>query len=115
MGRPMLDPKERRTARYNLRFTAAEMVHIQQQADTAGLDVAEYLRRRSLGYVVPAPPAGRGVSMAFVMELNRIGVNVNQLARAVHTDRDFVKYWQEIGQELRSVLAKVLRSTEPEP
>jgi hypothetical protein len=46
-------------------------------------------------------------------EVNRIGVNVNQLARAVHTDRDFARYWQEIGQELHVVLEKVSRAYGP--
>lgn len=108
MARPKKQPHERRTERFNLRFTVAELAHVEQQARAAGLDPTEYLRRRALGYTVPAAPARR-TDPALVSELNRIGVNVNQLARAVHTGRDFVAYWREIGAELSAILEKLVR------
>lgn len=42
-------------------------------------------------------------------ELNRIGVNVNQLARTVHRGRALPEFWQEVGTELRAALAHVVR------
>lgn len=113
MARPVMAPHERRTERCNLRFTAAEMVHVQIQADASGLTTSEYLRRRALGYQVPASPLRRGSDPALVSELNRIGVNVNQLARAVHMDRSFVAYWKEIGRELTRTLEKIARAHDP--
>lgn len=51
MARPRLQEHEKRTERHNLRFTLAEIDHINTQAAAAGLDVTEYLRRRALGYI----------------------------------------------------------------
>ena len=64
-------------------------------------------RRRTLGHAVPPAPS-RSSDPALVSELNRIGVNVNQLARATHRGSDFVRYWNVVGEELRTVLGKVV-------
>lgn len=87
MGRPELQPEERRTERHNIRFSPNEYEHVRQQADAAGLDVAEYLRRRALGYVVPQAPHRRGVEPGLLRELNAIGVNINQIARNLNSGR----------------------------
>ena len=108
MARPRLEEHEKRTERHNLRFTLAEIDHIRTQADAAGIDVSEYLRRRALGYTVPTGGSSRRTDPALITELNRVGVNVNQLALATHTGRDFVRYWQEIGQEVSKVLERVV-------
>lgn len=112
MGRPRKEQHERRTASVRADLTEAEKVYVQQQAAKAGLSEAEYTRRRILGYAVVSPAAARRADPALISELNRIGVNVNQLARAVHTDREFIRYWREIGAELRSALDRVVRAGE---
>ena len=66
------------------------------------------MRRRVLGRPIPPAPS-RSSDPALVSELNRIGVNVNQLARATHRGSDFVRYWNAVGEELRNVLGKVMR------
>ncbi|MGD9693612.1 MAG: plasmid mobilization relaxosome protein MobC [Phycisphaerales bacterium] len=112
MARPRKQEHERRTASIRADLTEAEKAYIQEQAAKAGLSGAEYTRRRLLGFAVTSPAAARRADPALVTELNRIGVNVNQLARAVHTDRDFARFWREIGQELREVLEKVVKAGE---
>ncbi len=86
MARPIKAPGEKRDQRFNLRYTAAEIEHLRMQAANAGLHPHEYARRRTLGHAVPPAPA-RSSDPALVSELNRIGVNLNQLARAVNADR----------------------------
>lgn len=112
MGRPRKEEHERRTASIRADLTEAEKVYVQEQAARAGLSEAEYTRRRVLGYAVVSPAASRRADPALITELNRIGVNVNQLARAVHTDRAFIRYWREVGAELRAVLERVVRAGE---
>lgn len=102
MARPKKQEHEKR-APYSIRLTVAERVYIQDQASAAGIDVSEYIRRRAMGYTVPSGKS-RQTDPALISELNRIGVNVNQLAKATHTGRDFVRYWKEIGSELTALL-----------
>ena len=59
MARPTKHPDEKRDQRFNLRFTAAELAHVETQARLAGVGPHEFLRRRALGYVVPPAPTQR--------------------------------------------------------
>ena len=112
-GRPKKTNAEKRSERFNLRFTEAEIEHLRLQAQAAGIEPHEYARRRVLGERahLPSQPSvlGRRADPALVSELNRIGVNVNQLTRATHRGSDFAAYWREVGDELRAALAQVLR------
>jgi AMMECR1 domain-containing protein len=112
MARPRRKDNEQSTASVRAGLTDAEKVYLQDQAAKAGLSEAEYTRRRILGYAVPSASSRQRTDPVLINELNRIGVNVNQLSRAVHTDREFVKYWHDIGEELKRVLAKVLQTGE---
>ena len=112
MARPKKQDGEKRSETARFRVTVAEREYIRAQARAAGLPGAEYLRRRALGYTVP--PARSGLTdPALISELNRIGVNVNQLARAVHRGSDFVHTWRIIGKQLSDTLAKVVRYDDP--
>ena len=105
MARPRKQEHEKRAETIRARVTEAEKIHVQQQARAAGLDPAEYIRRRVLGYQVA--PARARADAALVSEINRIGVNANQLARAVNAARPFRGDWQAIADECRRVLGKV--------
>ena len=105
MARPTKHQHEKRTERFNLRLTVAEIEHLREQAQAAGLAPHDYARRRVLGFRVAPAPGQADASL--ITEINRIGVNVNQLARAVNTGRTFKGDWQAISAELQRVLAKV--------
>lgn len=105
MARPKKEPHEKRDEVIRARVTAAEKAYVAQQARAANLDPAEYIRRRALGFVVT--PSNSAADAALISELNRIGVNVNQLARAVNSGRVFKGDWQAIRDELRRLLAEV--------
>ena len=109
MARPKKQTDEKRTEQMNTRWTLAEREHIRTQARAAGISDTEYLRRRALGHQIPPAPS-RSSDPAMVSELNRVGVNVNQLALATHRGSDFTRHWQHIAGELRTALAKVIGS-----
>jgi hypothetical protein len=105
MARPLKQTEEKRAERFNLRFTLEEAERLKTQAATAGIPPHEYARRRVLGFQVQPPP--QKADAALVSELNRIGVNVNQLARAQNGGREFRGDWQDVERDLRSILEKV--------
>lgn len=111
MARPKKSEHEKRDQRFNLRLTVAEIEHLRAQATTSGVSPHEYARQRVLGHVVK--PARNHVDASVVSELNRIGMNVNQLARSVHRGRDFQEHWQVLRQQLQATLAKVLQCYDP--
>lgn len=106
MARPEKNPEEKRSEVARFRLTVAERVFLREQAATAGLTEAEFLRRRALGLPVRATVARS--DPALVAELNRIGVNVNQLARATHRGAEFTRYWRDVGVALEGILKRML-------
>ena len=89
-----------------LRLTAEERTTLETRATGAGLSVASYLRTAALGTSGPRarrrPTIDREALMTATAELNRVGNNLNQLARAINQGRD--------ADELAETLAE-LRAT----
>ena len=111
-GRPKKSAGEIRSTAVLLRLTISEKAAISANAERAGLDVSDYLRSLGTGTAAPARPASNDDALpagnaALISEVNRIGVNVNQLTRAVHRGADFTQYWREVGRELEGVLQRL--------
>ena len=84
MARPRLGEEERRTRTVGVRVTEAEAAELQERAQAARLSMGAYLRRRGLGQRVRIAAELR-LGAAELRELNRIGVNLNQMARAMNS------------------------------
>ena len=68
-----------------VRVTEAEAEELQERAQAARLSVGGVpVRRRALGRRVRTAPERR-LGAAELRELNRIGVNLNQMARAMNS------------------------------
>ena len=85
MARPRLDEQERRARTVGVRVTAAEEAELRERAQAARLSIGAYLRRRALGQRVRMAAELR-LGAAELRELNRIGVNLNQMARALNLE-----------------------------
>ena len=85
MARPRLGETERRTRTIGVRVTEVEAEELRERAQAARLSVGAYLRRRGgLGQRVRIAAELR-LGAAELRELNRIGVNLNQMARALNS------------------------------
>ena len=83
MTRPRLAPELRRSRTIGVRVTAAEAAAIGERAASSRMTAAAYMRRRSLGRPVRVTAVHRLAAEERV-ELQRIGANLNQVARALH-------------------------------
>ena len=83
MVRPRLGDEERRTRTIGVRVTAAEAAELAERAQATRLTMAAYMRCRALGQPV-RPRVERRLGAAEFRELARIGVNLNQVARALN-------------------------------
>ena len=84
MARPRLGEEHRRTRTVGVRVTEAEAAELRERAQAARLSMGAYLRRRGLGQRARTT-AERRLGAAELRELNRIGVNLNQMARALNS------------------------------
>jgi len=105
MARPTKAPNEKRTEQVKIRLTLAEYLHLADQADMADLSLAEYVRRRALGYRIQ-PPASRA-DQQLLAEINRIGVNINQLARHANSGQEFESKFELMEDEIARLLVTV--------
>lgn len=78
-GRPRKDPAERRSHTHGLRLSPNEKEELEERAERAGLSLSAYIRRRALG-----KPVKTQVDKQATHELNRIGVNLNQIAHVAN-------------------------------
>lgn len=80
-------PRERTTARVEVRLTSSDIVRLDAAAGERGLKRTEWivalLRRRLYG-VSPPPREDRAAIAQSWRELNRIGINLNQAVRALN-------------------------------
>lgn len=107
MARPTKNAHERRTAHIPpVRMTVAEIVHVEDLASDTGLTVSEYVRQRLLDGKVT--PRRSDTTAGLLAELNRIGNNVNQIARQINRGRDHdPHHLNHVMGELVSTLHKV--------
>ena len=107
MARPRKQSAEQRLARLNARVTPVELAYVEGQALAAGICASEFVRRAALGQRI-APRRTRSID-AVLVELSRIGVNINQMARATNSGRPPASAELHTAlTELRSVLEKLI-------
>ena len=86
LARPQKAAGDKRTLHMPpVRMTAAELALLEEQASATGLSVSEYARQRLLtGQVKTARPKE---SASILVELSRVGNNLNQIARQLNRGR----------------------------
>lgn len=105
-GRPQKPAEDRRAERLpDIRVTAAERIAIEAKAAQAGVIVTEFMRRAALGQPVQQRPAI--AADAVLYELNRIGVNLNQITARMHLTGELADSLPDTLAELRGVMARV--------
>lgn len=87
MARPKKQENELRSVRLPaVRLTHAERLDAEARAERAGLELSEFVRARVFSDHIS--PRATPIEASMLTELNRIGNNVNQVARALNRGRD---------------------------
>jgi hypothetical protein len=108
--------KDARKRLIHLRCTDHERAAIKAVAEEAGFSVGALLRLLALGDAGPRavrrPPVERAELARLLGELNKIGSNVNQIAKAIHTTRNLPS-WSELAEikaDIAVMRASVLKA-----
>ena len=83
MARPKLSAGHLRTKRISAWFNPAELRELTRRTDLAGLPAPEYLRQRAIRSTLHIE-APRRLAASDFRELQRIGSNLNQIARKLN-------------------------------
>jgi len=97
---------------FPIRLTDDEFSKLTQRADALGLSRAAYVRLKALGKAGPrsqkVPRAGTKDLAKLLAEVNKIGSNINQIARALNRGRDFEKeFAQTLVERIRELQDRV--------
>ena len=103
MARPRLADGEKRDDMLGVRLTPAERAEIELHAGRFGISPAEFVRRRSLGYRLPATAVAQQARASLGSAFNRLAVNMNQIARRLHSGADP----SEVEAELQELIDRI--------
>lgn len=90
-GRPKGDPIKVRHMTIGVRVNPAEWQTLQLRARHMGMSPAQWLRTAALSRRMPPPPVPE-VNRKTYGELARLGVNLNQIAKAANAGRTAVPF-----------------------
>ena len=83
MARPRKKLDEIKLFQINIRVTLNEQVQLEEIAKANGLNLVEYIRRRALQKQLPKFTMS-GLQRDLLIELSRIGNNINQMSKRVN-------------------------------
>lgn len=86
MARPALNEEERRTVQVNIRLTEEENKKVIEQAQGSGLTPANWIRQKVFSGRFPAIRVSR-VETQLYYELNKVGNNLNQSVKLLHSGK----------------------------
>lgn len=108
----MNNKRPNRNRLVTVRFTQEEFQQIEAMAHTAKVELSAFIRFVLVRAVVPARAQGRSPNIAalgkILVALNKIGGNINQIAREAHITGNVVAY-QEAEKD-RDRLAEAARA-----
>lgn len=107
VGRPKVAPGEGRVAVVSVRMTTLERADVEAKAASSGRSISDYCRRAILGHRVTASTEPQQVNAEALVELNRVGVNLNQIARAANRGERLPRNFSEILGLVRAALERL--------
>ena len=103
MARPRKTIEQIKIFQINFRLTLNEQIQLESFATNYGLNVVEYVRRRALQKQLPKFVMS-GLERDLLIELSRIGNNINQMSKRVNQGNPNLK---GIEDELMILKAKL--------
>ena len=87
MARPRKDPAAKRTETVRISLSPVEIATLKAKAERAQTNVTAFVRATALGTQIAVKPSAPA-DFELRQELRRIGVNLNQIAKALNAGRE---------------------------
>ena len=106
VGRPKLSADERRSFQIKIGFTPGQYEALSERAESAGLSDVELIRRLAVNQQFYSVPS---VNRTALIELNKIGVNLNQLTKLANSQPNglLIESLDHIKADIKAI-AKVI-------
>jgi lambda repressor-like predicted transcriptional regulator len=108
MARPQKQTETHRPHRLSVRVSADELAAFTERVKLAGVNPSEYLRQAALRRRVSVPSAARRADPLVIAELNRIGVNLNQLTKTANSTGKVPPALDQLCRKIEEIVMRAI-------
>lgn len=109
MARPKKEIAERHDKRFpTVRCTQTELNDLRAMSKEAHMTLSEFIRQKALNGKVVIRKSTNPMNFSLIHELNKIGTNLNQIAKRANSTGEISKSIKSVNQKIEAVLDKIL-------
>ncbi|HDA0050298.1 TPA: plasmid mobilization relaxosome protein MobC [Staphylococcus aureus] len=101
-------PNRKDSKQINVRLSESEYSKLKQSAETLNMSLPAFVKKKAKGAKLVAPKLEAKQAQNIVQQLNYLGNNVNQMAKALHTFGDRVEV-DEMNDKLEFIQKEMMK------
>ena len=101
-------PNRKYSKQINVRVSESEYSKLKQSAETLNMSLPAFVKKKAKGAKLVAPKLEAKQAQNIVQQLNYLGNNVNQMAKALHTFGDRVEV-DEMNDKLEFIQKEMMK------
>ena len=101
-------PNRKDSKQINVRVSESEYSKLKQSAETLNMSLPAFVKKKAKGAKLVAPKLEAKQAQNIVQQLNYLGNNVNQMAKALHTFGDRVEV-DEMNDKLKFIQKEMMK------
>lgn len=101
-------PNRKDSKQINVRVSESEYSKLKQSAETLNMSLPAFVKKKAKGAKLVAPKLEAKQAQNIVQQLNYLGNNVNQMAKAIHTFGDRVEV-DEMNSKLEFIQKELMK------
>jgi len=101
-------PNRKDSKQINVRVSESEYSKLKQSAETLNMSLPAFVKKKAKGAKLVAPKLEAKQAQNIVQQLNYLGNNVNQMAKAIHTFGDRVEV-DEMNNKLEFIQKELMK------
>ena len=101
-------PNRKDSKQINVRVSESEYSKLKQSAETLNMSLPAFVKKKAKGAKLVAPKLEAKQAQNIVQQLNYLGNNVNQMAKAIHTFGDRVEV-DEMNNKLEFIQKEMMK------
>ena len=101
-------PNRKDSKQINVRVSESEYSKLKQSAETLNMSLPAFVKKKAKGAKLVAPKLEAKQAQNIVQQLNYLGNNVNQMAKALHTFDDRVEV-DEMNDKLEFIQKEMMK------
>lgn len=101
-------PNRKDSKQINVRVSESEYSKLKQSAETLNMSLPAFIKKKAKGAKLVAPKLEAKQAQNIVQQLNYLGNNVNQMAKALHTFGDRVEV-DEMNDKLEFIQKEMMK------